>query len=198
MNEKFEELVGSFIKNEIGLSEHFLSLDLAKLLQQDLLALDRDNRMVPAGIGNHVIKRQSPKNTVAIKLCWLDKKSRNINELAFLDQVEDFIDYLNRTCYTGINAYEFHYALYETGSYYHRHKDQFKNNEARKYSLISYLNDDWQEADGGSLIVYQGEKTEIIMPTIQKAVFFRSNELEHEVSVANRPRMSITGWLKRV
>ena len=115
-----------------------------------------------------------------------------------MEQVEDFMDHLNRTCYTGLNAYEFHYALYDTGSYYHRHRDQFKNNSDRKYSLITYLNDDWVETDGGSLLVYHDEKTESILPTIQKAVFFKSDELEHEVSIANRPRMSITGWLKRV
>ena len=29
-----------------------------------------------------------------------------------------------------------------------------------------------------------------------KSVFFKSNELEHEVLVTYLPRMSITGWLK--
>lgn len=194
---KFEELVNSFVDNQIGLCEHFLSKELATLLQQDLQNLDRDNRMFAAGIGNNDIKDTKQK-TRGDRIFWLDKKNNSINEKAFTEQVEDFIDYLNKTCYTGINAYEFHYALYDTGSYYHRHKDQFKNNTDRKYSLISYLNDDWLATDGGELLVYQGEKTETILPTIQKAVFFESNQLEHEVAIANRPRMSITGWLKRV
>jgi SM-20-related protein len=29
-----------------------------------------------------------------------------------------------------------------------------------------------------------------------KGVFFKSGELEHEVLLANKMRMSITGWLK--
>ena len=37
-----------------------------------------------------------------------------------------------------------------------------------------------------------------IEPTAQKAVFFKSDEMEHEVMVAHRARMSITGWLKQV
>ncbi len=194
---RFEELVNSFVDNQIGLCEHFLSKELATLLQHDLQDLDRNNRMLAAGIGNNDIKDTKQKIR-GDRIFWLDKKNNSLNEKAFLEQVEDFIDYLNKTCYTGINAYEFHYALYDTGSYYHRHKDQFKNNTDRKYSLISYLNDDWLDTDGGELLVYQGEKTDTILPTIQKAVFFDSNQLEHEVAIANRPRMSITGWLKRV
>lgn len=33
--------------------------------------------------------------------------------------------------------------------FYKRHKDQLKKNSHSKYSLITYLNDNWQEADGG-------------------------------------------------
>ena len=46
-----------------------------------------------------------------------------MTERAFLNQIEAFILYLNDSCYEGINAYEFHYALYETGSSYKRHVD---------------------------------------------------------------------------
>ena len=196
MNEKFEELIGSFMDNEIGLCEHFLSNELAKGMQQNLQDLDREKRMLPAGIGNNLVKDQEQKKR-GDKIYWIDKKNKDLNEMAFLDQVEDFIDYLNKTCYTGINSYEFHYALYEAGSQYHRHRDQFQNNQDRKYSLINYLNTNWEEEDGGELIIYQEEKTQKILPTMQKAVFFKSNELEHEVSVAHKPRMSITGWLKK-
>lgn len=197
MNIQFEELIESFISNKVGLSQHFLSIELSKLLQQNLQELNLNNLMLPAGIGNHTIKDTTQKKR-SDKIYWLDKKNKNIHEQAFLEHVEDFIDYLNKTCYTGINAYEFHYALYDTGSYYHRHKDQFQNNHDRKYSLISYLNDDWLETDGGALMIYGDEKTATILPTIQKAVFFQSSETEHEVMIAHRPRMSVTGWLKRV
>lgn len=192
---KFDELIGSFIDHKIGLCEHFLTIELAKLLQQDLLDLDREKRMLPAGIGNHAIKDQAQKKR-GDKIFWLDKKNNNPNEIAFLEQVESLIDYLNTTCYTSINSYEFHYALYETGSNYQRHKDQFKNNQDRKYSLITYLNDDWVDKDGGALMIYQNETTNKILPTMQKAVFFQSNVIEHEVLTATRPRMSVTGWLK--
>src|SRR3954471_10856643 len=101
MNEQFEELIDSFMDNEIGLCEHFLSKELAGLMQQNLLDLDRDNRMFAAGIGNSASKDTTQKKR-GDKIYWIDKKNKDINELAFLDQVENFIDYLNKTCYTGI------------------------------------------------------------------------------------------------
>jgi len=196
MKEKFEEIVESFVEHKVGISDLFLSGQLADLLQQHIHRLNADGEMLGAGIGNDAM--QSRDNRIrSDKIHWLDKKNKHIEELGFLDHVEEFIAYLNETCYTGINAYEFHYALYEEGAFYKRHKDQFRNDDKRKYSLISYLNNDWLEADGGQLWVHQDGDVQKILPTSRKAVFFRSNELEHEVTVAMRPRMSITGWLKR-
>jgi SM-20-related protein len=197
VSEKFEEIVGSFIEHKVGISDLFLTGALATLLQQHIHRLHENGEMVSAGIGNDTVQGHN-KQVRSDKIHWLDKKNHHIEEQGFLEHIEDFIDYLNKTCYTGINAYEFHYALYEEGSFYKRHKDQFRNDSDRKYSLISYLNDDWQEADGGQLWVHQDGKTQRILPTNRKAVFFQSNELEHEVTTAMRSRMSVTGWLKRV
>jgi len=110
--------------------------------------------------------------------------------------VENFIDYLNQTCYTGINDYEFHYAVYEEGNYYKKHRDQFNNDSDRKFSLINYLNEQWLEKDGGELLVYHDQHVQKISPRSQTGVFFKSNQMEHEVVAATRQRMSVTGWLK--
>lgn len=87
--------------------------------------------------------------------------------------------------------------MYDIGGFYKRHIDQFQDNSSRKYSMISYLNDDWQKSDGGELVVYQTYNNKNITPTQGKTVLFKSNELQHEVLVTQRQRMSITGWLKR-
>ena len=93
-------------------------------------------------------------------------------------------------------AYEFHYSLYEKGDFYLPHYDQFQNNSSRKYSMISYLNNDWQPKDGGELLIHQENNNQKIAPTQGKTVFFKSDELLHEVLVTQNTRMSITGWLK--
>lgn len=197
MNNPFDLLIDSYLDNKIGIDPHFMSKSLSDGLQQNILQLQNDGMMTVAGIGNEEVKNQHQKMR-GDKIYWMDKNHNNQYEQEFLQLAEDFIDRLNSTCYTGINGYEFHYAVYEEGSFYKRHRDQFQNDSNRKFSLINYLNNNWLEEDGGQLLVYQNEETQTIEPHAQTAVFFKSDEMEHEVSKANRSRMSITGWLKRM
>ena len=197
MQEQFNLLINSYVDNNVGIADHFLSKNLSDNLQQNIYDLQQQGKMKYAGIGNEKIA-DTNQQMRGDKIYWLDKRNNNINEQKFLDKVEDFIEHLNQTCYTGINDYEFHYAVYGQGSAYKKHRDQFKNDNNRKFSLICYLNDDWVAADGGELVIYKHDKPQTISPTAQKAVFFKSDEMEHEVLLANKCRMSITGWLKRV
>lgn len=197
MNKQFDLLIDSYLENKVGIAPLFLSPGLVKGLQQNILQLQENGLMTVAGIGNALVK-DAGQTMRTDKIYWLDKTHGNAFENEFLQQASDFIDRLNETCYAGINACEFHYAVYEKGSFYKRHKDQFKNNSHRKYSLITYLNDNWEEADGGQLQVFENETASSILPNAQKAVLFKSDETEHEVCEAGRSRMSVTGWLKRV
>lgn len=197
MKNQFDLLIDSYLENKIGIDACFLNEQLSNGLQQHIVQLENENLMTAAGIGNEIVK-DSKQKMRGDKIYWMDKNHSNVYEQEFLLLAEGFIDRLNKTCYTGINAYEFHYAVYEEGSYYKRHRDQFKNDSNRKYSLISYLNKNWQEEDGGQLLVYQDEGVKKILPQSQSAVFFKSDEMEHEVTLANRCRMSISGWLKQV
>ena len=197
MNKGFDTVIESYLNNNVGIDSSFLNKTLSTGLQQNIQQLQKDELMIAAGIGNDDVKNDQQKMR-GDKIYWLDKKHDNSYEKEFLQHIENFIDHLNRTCYTGINAYEFHYAVYEEGSFYKRHKDQFKNNSDRKYSLIAYLNKDWLVEDGGQLQVYQHDDVQTIQPHAQTAVLFKSDETEHEVTKANRSRMSITGWLKTI
>jgi SM-20-related protein len=192
----FDLLIDSYNENNIGIDSNFLNENLSKGLQQNIRQLQEDNMMTLAGIGNDTIKDANQKMR-GDKIYWMDKQHDNIFEQEFLHLVEGLIARLNSTCFTSLNDYEFHYALYEEGSFYKRHKDQFKNDSNRKFSLINYLNEQWIDADGGQLVVYQNEAIQKIQPMSQTAVFFKSDEMEHEVTKAYRSRMSITGWLKQ-
>jgi SM-20-related protein len=197
MNNSFDVLIDSYLDKQVGYDAAFLSKSLSDGLKDHVRQLQSDDQMVQAGIGNSEAK-DPLQQMRGDQIYWLDKNHGNIFEKEFLQQIEDFIAYLNETCYTGINDSEFHYAVYEEGAGYKRHLDQFRNDGSRKFSLINYLNDDWQEADGGHLLVYPVTGMQQIMPNAQTAVFFNSAEMEHEVSLANRRRVSITGWLKQV
>lgn len=197
MHEQFDLLIDSYLANKVGIAPGFLSAALSTGLQQNILQLQQDGLMTAAGIGNDPVK-DAGQEMRSDKIYWLDKEHGNVFENEFLQQAEDFIEHLNRTCYAGINAYEFHYAVYGEGNFYKRHKDRFKNDDNRKYSLITYLNENWLTEDGGQLQIFMNDEVQDILPQSKTAVLFKSDETEHAVSTAYRSRMSITGWLKRV
>jgi SM-20-related protein len=193
----FNTLIDSYLLDNIGIDNHFISQKLSTGLQEHLLHLQQNNYLLQAGIGNNIVKDEFQKMR-SDKIYWLDKKNNNKYETQFLQHIEVFIKFLNSTCYTSINSYEFHYAVYDEGTFYKKHLDRFKNDSSRKFSLIHYLNDNWVAADGGELMLYQTNDTHTITPTAQKAVFFKSDEIEHEVLLTNKKRLSITGWLKSI
>lgn len=196
MEESFEELINSFLETKLGLSNNFLQANLALKLKENLLARFERDEFEKAGIGNY--SKLSVNNAVRSDvILWLDRSHNNNIENDFLDLIDDFVRYLNLTCYTGITSHEFHFSIFEKGTFYKKHVDQFNNNSQRQYSMICYLNDAWLETDGGQLLVHGEENNQLINPNQGKTVFFKSDELFHEVLVTNKRRISITGWLKK-
>jgi SM-20-related protein len=195
MEESFEALINSYIETNVGIGNNFLPDALAANLTANLLKLYNQNQMSYAGTGSSGNVAYN-KNNRGDSIYWLDRNHNNKDENDFFDHMDTFVDYLNSQCYTGIKSYEFHYALYQPDTFYKRHLDQFQNSANRVFSIISYLNPDWKESDGGELYIYHKTTEQRISPTNGKTVFFKSNELEHEVLTTQVNRLSITGWLK--
>ncbi len=192
----FETLIASYLEDNIGIVTEFISDDLAQHLRQNLVKLEDQKLLLAAGTGNETkfVRNKKVRSDV---IYWLDKSHNNVYETAFLIHIDAFIQYLNESCYAGITSYEFHYSLYEKGSFYQKHVDQFQDNSSRAFSMICYLNENWKVEDGGELRIHQFNSNQHISPTQGKTVFFKSDELEHEVLITNKRRMSVTGWLKR-
>jgi SM-20-related protein len=191
----FNTLINSFINDKVGIAEHFLSDFLATNLKENLTTLFADKQFQHAGTGNDTLVAHD-KLFRSDMIYWLDRAHNDPYENIFFNLMDQFVSHLNSTCYTGITGYEFHYTLYEKGSFYKKHLDQFRNNDSRQYSMVLYLNEDWQENDGGELCIHHSDHLQHISPVNGKIVFFKSSELEHEVLLNHKPRMSITGWLK--
>lgn len=188
----FDELIDSYLATNVGTVNNFLSAALSAHLVDNINALYAGDLLLSAGTGNNKLVNHD-KLVRSDKIYWLDRIHNNLHENAFFDLMDSFVSHLNRSCYAGITGYEFHYTLYEKGSFYKRHLDNFKQNGTRAFSMIMYLN---TEVNGGSLRIYQGDGFSDITPNSGKSVFFKSDQLEHEVLITNLPRMSITGWLK--
>ncbi len=196
--QNFEILIDGLINKGVGSCDFFFEPETVRGLRANLLRHFCKGEMRPAGVG----KNFDYTKNAAIRgdlIRWVDKSSSDPFESLFLNKVQQFISHMNATCYTGINDFEFHYALYETGSFYKRHLDQFKSDKGRLFSFVLYLNEDWVESDGGRISLYLEEGEMTLLPTEGRVVFFKSDQTEHEVHPSmNRPRLSIAGWLKRV
>ncbi len=194
---QFEELIRGLIDNQYGCCNDFVKADTVSGLSTNLTRLSATGSMKASGIGNskeHVTDSRIRGDTVN----WIENQSTNPYEAIYLAKVWKFISHLNSTCFTSIKNFESHYANYGQGSFYKRHLDQFKNEKGRKFSIVLYLNQNWNEADGGMLSLYPaGKAQQDIAPVGGRMVFFRSNEMEHEVQPSQTlNRRSIAGWLK--
>ncbi len=196
MKDKFDFLIDDYILNKVGIDSNFLSLALTEGLRNNIAELMESGLMYPARIGQNDAQHKAV-NVRSDLIYWMSRSHDNIFENDFLTLMEDLIAYLNQTCYAGINSYEFHYALYQEGAAYGKHKDRFKNDSDRQFSVVNYLNPAWEIADGGLLLLYKDDGVQAVLPFNQTTVFFKCDEMEHEVTMSRKPRMSITGWLKR-
>lgn len=198
MEKLYESLIEGVMEHQFTSVPDFLSTELVAGLRTNLQFRLHNGKMHPAGIGR-AIGHQTDASVRGDLISWLDDQPEDPFEKEFLASIQDFMQYLNQTCYTGLNAMEFHYAIYGPGSFYKRHKDQFRSDSGRRYSMVTYLNEDWLPIDGGALVLYPEKEGEVIFfPEGGRMTFFKSDVVEHEVLPTLRPRMSLTGWLKSV
>jgi len=195
----FEHLIDGLMEKQYGHCETFLEPAILEGLRTNLLRYKENGQMQPAGIGKKT-DYQKNREVRGDVIRWIESETQDPFEAAFIQLIEKFVLYLNRTCYTALNAYEFHYASYGPDKFYKRHLDQFRADKGRRYSFILYLNNDWKEENGGKLTLFVKDRPEeYVYPHAGTLVFFKSDELEHEVLPAiGRDRMSIAGWLKSV
>ena len=195
MVEVFESIVDGLMEQGYALSTDFLPQELVAKIQSQSIAKKNAGAFRAAGIGKGAEFAQV-ESIRRDEILWIENETLDPVERAFLDHVSQFIHYLNRTCYTGLREAEFHYACYAPGSFYKRHLDRFRGDDARRYSVVCYFNPNWQPGDGGELVIYAGEEAITVQPKAGTVVIFESRKLEHEVLLSHKDRYSLTGWLK--
>ena len=194
---QFEEMIQGLIDQKYGCSNEFVNTDTVTGLRENIKRADQSGVLQTAGIGN---QKNFIQNSLirGDKIKWIEEKSINHFEQIYLKKVGNFIAHLNKTCFTSIKSFESHYANFEKEAFYKRHVDQFKNEKGRQFSIVLFLNENWQTEDGGMLSLYpEGKEQKDIAPVGGRMVFFQSDEMEHEVHPSyTRERRSIAGWLK--
>ena len=131
---------------------------------------------------------------------WMEADQASSAETVYLSAMAELQQAINQTFFLCLFEYESHFAIYPPGSAYQKHLDQFIGKEERKVSCILYLNHNWHSDDGGQLRMFLDKKDETkfidITPQSGTLVVFLSSDFLHQVLLAKRERMSVTGWFR--
>ncbi len=128
------------------------------------------------------------------KVCWIDTETQ-VGK-SWIHWTDSLKNHLNKSLFLGMNKFESHFSFYGKGDFYKKHRDAFSVEDNRIFTLIVYLNPEWQDGHGGELIIYSRE---INSPAIKvksmfgTVVLFLSEEFSHEVLPAHQDRLSIAG-----
>ena len=135
------------------------------------------------------------------EILWLDEASASPACRAVLGCFERLREAVNRELQLGAVELELHFAVYPAGAAYAVHVDRFREDDARVLSLVLYLNEAWDEADGGALRLHLGagpRATSVdIIPRGGTLAVFLADRFPHEVLPARRERLSLAGWFRR-
>ena len=179
-----------------SIQDNLLDAELISRLQTEVVSLETQQMKV-AGVGR---KQDYQKQQDARRdyICWIDDAheagSDFLTAMAFIQQT------LNRQLMMGLFDYESHYARYQAGGYYEKHLDAFKGKSNRVLSTVLYLNEDWQNQDGGEFVLFDEDDNDVelgrFLPVKGRLAVFLSEDFPHEVLTANRQRHSIAGWFR--
>lgn len=132
---------------------------------------------------------------------WFDPAALSAAQVHYWSRMDMLRRALSRELLLGLEELEAHFALYPPGAGYARHRDRFRDDDTRVLSTVLYLNQEWQDADGGALRLYFHAAAPLgyrdVLPVAGTLVLFLSADFEHEVLPAWRNRLSIAGWMRR-
>jgi len=196
LNTKIENILNDLDQQGWSVQEKFFTSELTHNLKDTLSSFREQGLLKQAGIGrkNNFHIEQSIRSD---EIKWFDENSTNEYQKEFLKISHQLQDAINQRFYLGLFELEVHFALYAPNAFYKRHLDQHKNQDTRVITLITYLNENWEDEDGGELQLYlKNGKTISVFPKAGTVVCFFSADYEHEVLPAKRERMSLTGWFR--
>lgn len=173
-----------------------LPLPLLQALAADCDARQAAGHLRRAGTGRgegHRLEQTRRGDSIE----WLEGDPTDTPAARCLAELERLRVTLDRELLLGLHQIDAHYAHYPPGAGYTRHRDRFRDDDARVLSLVIYLNADWQADDGGALRLHLPQGALDVPPRLGTSVLFLSAEIEHEVLPARRARRSIAGWFRR-
>lgn len=185
-----EKILASIEHHQYAVYQNLITAEQALQLRQYMDLHYEAENFKRAGVGKGA-RFEINENIRSDSVMWVDNPKEPLlhSYFAFL---EELIPVLNRYFFVPIKDKEIMLALYEKGNFYKRHRDRFERNGHRLFTVLLYLTD-WQQGDGGELMIYNGHQIISVLPKAGTFLIFNSL-LEHEVLMTNKRRYSITGW----
>lgn len=177
----------------------FLSAAETARLAAHVSQLNQQGQLKPATIG-HLRTQQHNESIRGDAIIWLDQEENELVKIVE-QRLDELRITLNQELMLGLFEFEGHFAAYPPNSGYKKHLDQFKDSDARRVTIVLYLNPpDWSDDDGGALRLYLDGQNDTpyidIPPTGGTLIVFLSDRFYHEVRATQRERLSLTGWFR--
>lgn len=188
-----DHLVDQLAGRGFAISDALLDTDLVRGLAADAKTSLQEGAFAAAAVGKSRTQQAAIRGDSTL---WIEQDAAHPVRQALLDALEAIRVMLNRELMLGLDHVETHYAAYPPGAFYARHRDRFRDDDARVISFTCYLNEAWREEEGGCLRLYAPEPVDVL-PVLGRCTLFRSDTIEHEVLPATRMRFSIAGWFRR-
>ena len=188
--ELFEQITDALVNDGYIIIQDALPQDIIATLQTTARGQTNYKQASISATSNTHIDTNKRRD----KTKWLDEN----NASEYLLLMKELQEYLNQSLYLGLSYYEAHFALYEKGDFYEKHLDSFRGNKNRVVTTVYYLNEEYEDGNGGELIIYDQNSKEIqrVVPKANTLVVFLSEEFPHEVLKAKKERYSIAGWFR--
>ena len=196
MNQHLALIAEQLDRHAIAITDDLLPQQVLQQLLSETKELLGDGEFHPAHIG-HGVAEYRISEIRGDKILWLEERKLTEAQQQYFVFLNELREHLSSYFRIALPWQECHLATYPVGSFYTRHLDQFRETNNRIFSAILYLNENWQEIDGGQLRVYNDASYEDIAPLFGRFACFRSDVVEHEVLPTNRTRFSVTGWMRR-
>lgn len=196
MNQHLALIAEQLDRHAIAIIDNLLPQQVLQQLLSETKELLADGEFHPAHIG-HGVAEHRISEIRGDKILWLEERELTEAQQRYFAFLNELREHLSSYFRIALPWQECHLATYPVGSFYTRHLDQFRETNNRIFSAILYLNENWQEIDGGQLRVYNDSSHEDIAPLFGRFICFRSDLVEHEVLPTNKTRFSVTGWMRR-
>lgn len=192
------ELVEALTEQRFFVSDSLVGHELASALRDEALSALSSGDFRDAAIGRELTKR-TDSSIRSDQILWWPERADSIAKAEYLTFLEQLMEAVNPTLYLGLRQFEGHYARYDTGAFYKKHVDQHRGVGLRRLSVILYLND-FEAHEGGELVLYKHDQVDKelarVTPRFGRLAMFLTEDFPHEVLLAKKPRLSVTGWLR--